>query len=137
MRGKIPYIGKSVKQKHLDRIKAEILQGNEQLHGAFYGQTVVAPDRKGRERFKYLILVPDYLLLTSERIVLWSRGVLFEGIETFHYRDIIGVEEKNELFVGGIILKTAAGAQKITSIPKGDISIATRMIREKVAASNG
>ncbi len=133
----IPYIGKSVKQKHLDRVKADILQGDEQLHAVFYGQAVVAPDRKGRERFKNLILVPDYLLLTSERIVLWSRGVLSESIETFHYRDIVAVEAKSKLFVGGITLKTAAGPQKISSIPKGDLSIATRMIREKVAASNG
>ncbi len=126
------YIGKSVKQKHLDLAKDKMLQPAENLLAVFSGQVMTMQENGSKARNKGLIFMHDYLLLTDEKLILWARSLFSESTEVFHYGDIVSIEGSSEMFIGVITIKTAAGSQKISGIPKYDLSIATKMLREQV-----
>lgn len=132
MNKKQPYIGKSVKQKHLDLVNDKILKQAENLLAIFYGQVMIMPEDGAKARHKGLIFIHDYLILSNDRLILWARGLFSDSTEVFHYDDILSVESSSEMFIGVITIKTAAISQKISGIPKYDLSIATKMIRELV-----
>jgi hypothetical protein len=133
MISKQSYIGKNVKQKHLDLAREKILQPTERLLAVFYGQVMKVSTDNSRGRYTGLIFIHDYLLLTDKRLVLWARSLLSESMEEIYYGDIVNVESSKDFLIGTITLRTAAISQKISGIPKKDLSTAMQMIRKEIS----
>jgi hypothetical protein len=119
------YIGASVVQRHLRDAEQRFLEPDEKLLGVFNG---LADSTKGGH-FK----LHDYLFVTDRRVIIWARGLLKNGIESFHYDDISSAEITAGLIFGDIILNIRGAIEKFTMTVSTDASLAEKMIRQNTA----
>ena len=126
------YIGKNVVRAHIDKALSEIIQPNEFLHGAFHGRAFSSDPGKRKGG----LAMHDYLLVTDQRVVFWTRGMFSGSTDGFHYDDIARVEEARGLIFGEIVLNIRGAKERLKEMVKDDVPKAAQMIRERVLAAN-
>ena len=128
------YLGHRTVREHVDQALAEIIQPDEFLLAAFQGLARSGEKgtaKKGGFSFK------DYLLVTDQRVIMWTRGVFSRGTDGFHYGDIASVEETTGLLLGEIILNVRGAKDRMTGMHKADVPVAARLIRDLIVTAKG
>ncbi len=126
------YIGKLVNKKNIDQAIQKILESNEKLYGAFYGKAISDGGYGIHRRHKGSLFLPDYLLVTNTRVIIWARGLTSSSTDGFYYSDISSIEEIKSLFSGEIIINVHGTKKRMCYIAKSDIQIAIKLIREQI-----
>jgi hypothetical protein len=119
-------IGNSTVAAHIETAKTTILDGTERLLGVFHGQPV--RDGKGVTG----LAAHHYLIVTEKRVIFWGRGLASNSTDAFLYRDISSVDAHQGLLLGDIVLNVKGAKEKFQSMPKLDVHVAAKLIRERM-----
>lgn len=128
-----PYIGATVKQKHVDKAIKEFLNTDEHLLGIFHCQALSDGGYGIKARYKGGLTSHDYILITNERLIVWARGILTGSTDSFHYSDISSCEEARGLLLGEIVINVRGAKERMRSMVRKDVPIAAKMIRDQIA----
>jgi hypothetical protein len=122
-------LGLTVKQEHIDAAVKTVLGSDEALLGAFAGQAF----RDGRRVGTF---AKQYLLVTSKRVIFWSRGVISNTTDAFNYRDISSVDAHRGLLLGDIEFNIKGAKEKWAAMQKRDVDAAAKLIRDLIDKAN-
>lgn len=129
------HLGSLVEKEHIEQAISEILDPDESLLGAVYGQALAGEGYDAFVRYKGGF-GNNYLLVTDKRVIFWARGLFKTSIDAFFYDHISSAEETTRMFFPGeIVLDVKGTKERFRFIPSQDVPKAIQLIREQIRKS--